>query len=443
MLKVKDFRIFDLVNFFKKNRDVSRKYFESLKDNILRMDGKINAFSEIVKFNPQYIGRGLPVPYSLKDIIDTAGIRTSYGSRMFSNHIPQRDADIVKKMNSRGLLLQGKTSTHEFAMGIVTPQCRNPWNTDRITGGSSGGSAAAVAACFSPFSIGTDTAGSIRIPSALCGVTGLKPTFGLFSLKGIFPEAPSLDTAGPITRFASDLPLILEWMGAINRYNDPLRKPVKAAIIEDLFLLSEKPVKEKIMAFLSRMEQEGVIQFEFITIPELERAAIAEDLIDGAENYSIHKRLFQENSEMYTELSRLQLKSSSEIKAHEYIEANNFRKIWARRISALFRRYDILIIPTSPDIAPYYSDIRDKPPDFFLSLLKFTNPFNLSSSPGISLPCGFLENMPLGLQILGKRMSDFYLCRVASEFQKFSDFHLFAPDDFGKAYQEIVEELFQ
>ena len=442
MLKVDDFRIFDLVNFFQINRSVSRKYFELLEDNITLLDSEVNAFSTVEKFNPQYRGRGISVPYSLKDIIDTAGIPTSYGSRIFSNHIPQKDAEIVKKLNSRGLILQGKTNTHEFAMGIVTPQCRNPWDTARITGGSSGGSAAAVAACYSPFSIGTDTAGSIRIPSALCGVTGLKPTYGLFSLKGIFPEAPSLDTVGPITRFASDIPFILEWMGAVNTYNVPFSKPVKAAILEELFLQSEDHVREKIMTFLSRMEHEGIIELEYVSIPDLERAAMAEDLIDSAENFSIHKRLFQENSEMYTELSRLQLNNSSEIKAHEYIEARNFREIWARRLSALFRRYDILISPSSPDIAPLHTDVRDKQPDFFLRFLKFTSPFNLSSCPSISLPCGFLQNMPLGLQIIGRRMSDFYLCKVASEFQKLSDFHLFSPDIFGKAYQEIVEQLF-
>ena len=154
MIKVRDFRISDLLYYSKSHRNSSMKLLSELRQSILLLDGQVHAFSEVLNSATLENGVKGKIPFSVKDIIDTAGIRTSYGSKIYSNNIPNKDATILKNVKRSGGILQGKTNTHEFAMGIVTPQCRNPWNVNRITGGSSGGSAAAVAACFSPFSIG-------------------------------------------------------------------------------------------------------------------------------------------------------------------------------------------------------------------------------------------------------------------------------------------------
>ena len=443
MLKVRDFRISDLLIHFRRKGSISKNYFDSLRNSIIQLDGDVKSFTRILELNNPDKSEGVPVPFSLKDIIDTEGVQTSYGSPIFNNHIPTKDAEILRRLRSNGLQLQGKTNTHEFAMGIVTPQSRNPWDIQKITGGSSGGSAAAVAACFSPFSLGTDTAGSIRIPSSFCGVTGLKPSFGLFTLDGIFPEAPSLDTVGPITRFASDLPLILKWMGAREAQDEIRLIPSKVAIIDELFQQSEKGIKDTVGRFLDRMESERMIEIHHVSLPEIEDAALEDDLIDSAENYSIHRNLFTANAHMYSELSRKQLNNASEIKAYQYIEAMRFRKRWARIISSLFKIYDVLISPTLPDTAPFYSEIVNRDPDYFLKFMKFTNPFNLSSSPSLTIPCGYLNDMPVGLQISGKRMGDFYISRLAAEFQKVTDYHLYAPETFGRVYNQLLEDLFE
>lgn len=442
MKKILHYSLTDLIQLGSGKKVIFDYYFKELYNNIISNDYEINSFSKTLKYNNRDKSHRKLVPFSVKDIIDTAGIRTSYGSEIFKYHIPDRDAEVVKRLIFCGLQLQGKTNTHEFAMGIVTPQCRNPWDISRITGGSSGGSAAAVAACFSPFSIGTDTAGSIRIPASFCGVTGLKPSYGLFPLDGIFPEAPSLDTVGPITRFASDLPQILQWMGASENFIVPVKFPVKTALIEELFQQAEKPILDTIMSFLYRLEKQGIIEIHRISLPDIEISAIYDDIIDSAENYSIHRNLFSKYGDIYSELSRIQLRNSKKLKAYQYIEATKFRKIWSVRISSLLRKYDVLVSPTSPEIAPLYSDIVDKSPEFFLRFMKFTNPFNLSSSPSLSIPCGFHNDMPVGMQITGKRMSDFYICRVAAEFQKVTDYHLDTPDRFAKYYNEILESTF-
>jgi Asp-tRNA(Asn)/Glu-tRNA(Gln) amidotransferase A subunit family amidase len=443
MIKVRDFRISDLLYYSKSHRNSSMKLLSELRQSILLLDGQVHAFSEVLNSATLENGVKGKIPFSVKDIIDTAGIRTSYGSKIYSNNIPNKDATILKNVKRSGGILQGKTNTHEFAMGIVTPQCRNPWNVNRITGGSSGGSAAAVAACFSPFSIGTDTAGSIRIPASFCGVTGIKPTNGLLSLKGIFPEAPSLDTVGPLARYASDIPLILMWMGA--KFPSPSEKidfPIRVGIINELFGQAANYVYNLSMSFLNKMEKEDIITISEVSIPEIEEVAIKDDVVDSAENFYIHMGSFSTQRNSYSQASTLQLQKSSEIRAYEYIGAKNLRKEWKRKINELFRNYAVLISPTAPDIAPKYSSILNRDPGYFLRFMKFTNPFNFSGTPSITIPSGFHEQMPIGLQLSGPRMSDIFISKVAEEFQKISDFHLFAPENYGKRYNEIIDNLF-
>lgn len=443
MIKVTDFSIARMISVAESGSKKFGELFSRLYTNILLFDRRINSFSEVLKPADLHKETESKIPFSAKDIIGTSNIRTTYGSKIYENNFPKKDATILKNIKKNGGVLQGKTNTHEFAMGIVTPQSRNPWNLNRITGGSSGGSAAAVAAGFSLFSIGTDTAGSIRIPASFCGVTGIKPTNGIFPLTGIFPEAPSLDTVGPLTRFASDIPLILGWMGA--KLPPPPVKinfPVKVGIIKELTEQSANYVQEIIMHFLDKAAQEDIIEIYELSVPEMEEVAIADDLMDSAENFYIHRTLFKSKSTSYSELSRKQLLKSSEIKAYEYIGAKDLRKKWKRRMNELFKQYSLLISPTTPEVAPKYSSVLSKEPEFFLNFMKFTNPFNFSATPSITIPSGFHESMPVGLQISGPRMSERFICSIASLFQKITDFHLFAPEPYGKFYNKIIDELF-
>ena len=219
----------DIVSLLASGRISGSRLHEMLNESVNLLDDRVNSFA--VTTGPERTKTGRSplhnLPVSVKDIIDTKGIGTEYGSTIFAGHVPERDAAVVWSIRKNGGQIQGKTQTHEFAMGIVTPQSRNPWDVERTTGGSSGGSAAAVSAGFSLVSIGTDTAGSIRIPAAFCGVSGLKPSSGKISVKGIYPEAWSLDTVGPICRYASDIPFILRSMGYVQ--SGTKRSPIKIA----------------------------------------------------------------------------------------------------------------------------------------------------------------------------------------------------------------------
>jgi aspartyl-tRNA(Asn)/glutamyl-tRNA(Gln) amidotransferase subunit A len=439
--RVRDVRISDIIDKSRTDREIPIKFFQSLSDSIMDGDTETASFRTLITM-PSFTKNGKNlIPFSVKDIIDTAGVETSYGSSLFNGNIPSHDAKVVASIKHSGGILQGKTNTHEFAMGIITPQCRNPWDKGRITGGSSGGSAASVAACFSPFSIGTDTAGSIRIPSSFCGVTGLKPTQGLLSLKGIFPEAPSLDTVGPITRFASDIPLILDMMGADITGFDPLKLPARVALIRELFEESENSVRSVVMGFIEKMVSENLIETTEISIPEITEVSLLDDLMDSAENFFIHRERFETNLNSYTGLSQKQLGNSSEIRAHEYMKAQRHRKIWKSRIRNLFRTYDFLLSPTLPEVAPDYSGISNRDPEYFLKFMKYTNPFNFSSTPALSMPCGFSKEMPVGLQICASRLRELPLCDIAMKFQDVSEFHLLAPGHFAGNYNKIIDSL--
>ncbi|MEM3858814.1 MAG: amidase [Candidatus Micrarchaeaceae archaeon] len=416
--------------------------FYTLKGIIEDLDGSVNSFSYIVRnwdfsipFGPLY---GLPV--AVKDVIDTAGMPTEYGSPIFYGHVPDRDAAVVRNIKAAGGMVQGKTSTHEFAMGIVTPQSRNPWDTTRITGGSSGGSAAALAAGFSLFALGTDTAGSIRIPAALCGITGLKPSTGKLSLKGIFPEAWSLDTVGPMCRFASDLPFLLSVMGYGPSACKPLKKPT-AAVITNLAEATDHSVRQVFNGFLDKLSSEGLLEVEEISIPELEDISLLDDLIDSAENAAVHRELFHDKPSMYTELSRMQLEYSSGIRASDYIAAQRDRKKYRALFRRIHSRYRFLLSPTSPTVAPRFIDIKDKPPQFFMKYMSYTNPFNFTREPAVSIPIGFEAGMPVGAQISSSWGEDISVCEIASSFQEVSDWHLMFPDAMATHIRKFVDSF--
>ena len=403
--------------------------FHGLRENIEAFDRGINSFTYLAE--PSRHGRpagplyGLPV--AVKDIIDTVGIPTEYGSQIFAGNLPKTDAAVIRNVKRSGGLIQGKTSTHEFAMGIVTPQSRNPWDTERITGGSSGGSAAALAAGFAVFAIGTDTAGSIRIPAAFCGITGLKPSTGKLPLKGIYPEAWSLDTLGPMCRYASDLPLLLRSMGYVPGKGKPWKgKP--AATITNLVEGASPGIRRAFNGFIDTLNSEGLLQMEEISIPELEEISMLDDLIDSAENSQIQKELFQKYPEKFTDLSREQLEYASQIKASDYISAQRARKKYIGLFRELHKKYRFLLSPAQPAIAPKFREIKDAHPAFYMKYMSYTSLYNFSRDPAVSVPVGFDAGMPAGAQLSASWGEDSILIGLAVAYQEISDHHLMYPE---------------
>ncbi len=419
----------------------AEEVFYRLKEMIERCDGNINSFAHLVDTYSQPVSAPLHgLPFAVKDIIDTKGVPTEYGSAIFSGHMPGTDATVVKSLKRSGGIIQGKTSTHEFAMGVVTQQSRNPWHTKRITGGSSGGSAAALAAGFSVFALGTDTAGSIRIPAAFCGVTGLKPSTGKLSVKGIYPEAWSLDTVGPMCRHASDIPFLLGAMG----YSPGPCKPWKnsrAAIITNFVDSANPEVIRLFNSFLSTLSSEDLVQEEEISIPELDEVALMDDLMDSAENSAVQKELFRKSPDKFTYLSRKQLEYSSNIKASDYIASQRARKKYISLFRRLHKKFRFLLSPTMPEIAPNWQEIIDKPPEFYLKYVSYTNLYNFTRDPAITIPIGFASGMPVGAQISSAWGDDLSICGIAAEYQKISDHHLMYPDSMAKNARMLTESI--
>lgn len=443
-MKIRVPTIEELVAELASGRLNAKNLFYGLKELVTAHDKGIESFTNLVANyppdHPQGDLHGLPV--AVKDIIDTAGIPTEYGSQIFQGHVPRTDAAVVGNIKGSGGIVQGKTSTHEFAMGIVTPRSRNPWDTERITGGSSGGSAAALAAGFSLFAIGTDTAGSIRIPAAFCGITGLKPSTGKLSLKGIYPEAWSLDTVGPMCRHASDIPFLLDAMG----YNPPTKKTPpssSAAVITELVDSSDLSVKRAFSGFLDTISSEGLLEMDEVSIPELENISLLDDLMDSAENAAIQMGLFREHPEKYTELSRKQLEYSSGIKASDYIAAHRARKKYIALFRRLRSRHRFLLSPTSPAIAPKFNEIKDEPPAFFMKYMSYTNLYNFTREPAISIPIGFVEELPVGAQISSAWGEDIPLCRLAASFQEMSGYHMMYPDHLAGHLKRFLESILE
>jgi len=374
---------------------------------------------------------GLPV--SVKDLIDTKGIETRYGSEIFTGHIPLRDASVVTRIKKSGGLIFGKTVTHEFALGLVSSPTRNPWDTRRIPGGSSGGSAAAIAAGEALFALGSDTGGSIRIPASMCGVTGLKPTYGRIPLNGVFPEAWSLDHLGPITRYAKDLPLELASMGydITPKVQEARRKKeFRGGIIQSFLDESDGPVRSTVSTAINKLTSEAVVEIE--DIPELpfDEMIKAHTTIDTSEIAVIHTsdyRIYPEHKKQYLENSVVQIEQGLHNTATAYIEALKARRRYRNTLKSIFKRVDVLLSPTLPKTAPLATDLKAGDTSMDSIFVAFLAPFNLTGNPAVTVPCGFVDNLPVGLQIVSDYARDQIAIALAERFQSITRWHTMQP----------------
>jgi aspartyl-tRNA(Asn)/glutamyl-tRNA(Gln) amidotransferase subunit A len=413
------------------------------------------------------------VPIALKDIISTASIPTTCGSRILENYVPQYDATVTTRLRAAGMVLVGKTNMDEFAMGSSTENSafgpvHNPWDLDRVPGGSSGGSAAAVAARQVPVALGTDTGGSIRQPAAFTGTTGLKPTYGRVSRFGLVAFASSLDQIGPITRTARDAALLLGVIAgrdpldstslpaAVPNYLESLSGDVsglRLGVPREYFQEGMSPGVERVVReAIARLEALGAT-VEETTLPHTHYALSTYYIVSPAEamanlarydgvRYGLSERgddiwqMFANTRELGlgTEVKRRILLGTYALSAGYYDayyrKAQQVRTLVRRDFDEAFARFDALVAPTTPTTAFRIGERSGDPLEMYLSDV-YTVPANIAGVCGVSIPAGFDGALPVGLQILGKPLDEARILRIADAFQQVTNFHTEAPPCVG------------
>jgi aspartyl-tRNA(Asn)/glutamyl-tRNA(Gln) amidotransferase subunit A len=386
------------------------------------------------------------IPIALKDLFDTAGVKTTAGSALFKDRVPQEDAEVVRRLRAAGVVLLGKNNMHEFAYGgtsLVTHfgGVHNPWDLNRIAGGSSGGSAAAVAAqlCFG--SLGSDTGGSIRQPAGYCGIVGLKPTYGLVSTRGVIPLSWSLDHVGPMTRNVADAALMLQAIAGydpqeitsqripVSDYTAALRlktSSLRLGIPREFFFADLDPeieaatnraitVLEKLTAGAREVQLTASVQ------------ASVRIAVRATEAYAYHAQYVAKTPELYQAETLGRIRTGASITAPAYIQGLQDLAKARRDIQKVFESVDLLITPTHPIVAPAISGLTgniDKDIEIGTLSNRNNSPFDVYGSPAISVPCGFTTGgMPIGLQIVGKHGSEATVLQLAHAYEEATDWH--------------------
>lgn len=432
-----------------KNREVHASDLASAcYQTIKRLNPILNAFITVIPPEKNDIpsNGSMPlygIPVAVKDLYDVKGIRTTGGSKFFENNIAKEDAFVIQKIKKAGGIIIGKTNTHEIALGVTNNNphfgaCKNPWDITRTPGGSSGGSAVAIATGMSLAAIGTDTGGSIRIPASLCGVVGLKPTYGRVSLRGILPLSWNLDHAGPITRKVEDAALMLQVMGGYDEkdptsvktlpgdYSSHLRdkmKERKIALGVGNFIeeKTDPEVLDAVRKAAKVFEEQGAI-IEEVNLDFLHEAAMANALMTTADGAAFHRERMKEHIDWFGDDVRQRLEMGAKYTSSEYSLARRTQVEVKRRCELLFDEYDVLLLPTTPITAPVLEgeDALERA----RMLTRFTSPFNLTGLPALSVPCGFSkENLPIGLQIVSRAWNESGVLRAGFNYQQATKWH--------------------
>ncbi len=397
-------------------------------------------------FKRKEIGHLHGIPIGLKDLYDTAGIKTTAGSMIYRDRIPNEDASVVTKLKGEGAIIIGKLQMHEFALGStsINPHhgpARNPWDRSRITGGSSGGSASSVASGQCKGALGTDTGGSIRIPSGLCGIVGLKPTFGRVSRSGVFPLSWTMDTVGPMTRTVEDSALLLNVLagfdpqdpGSANVPSENFASDiaggiegVKIAVPQEYFYdIIDDEVSKAVQATQEVFIGLGAT-VEPIKIPALEHSLAISGTIMLAEAASVHDFNLREKPGEIGDDVRLRLTQGALTSASDYIKAQRARTEFNQQIKEALNKFDVLLSPTVPVGAPKINEQTITVGNLHqptLSLLpRLTRPHNICGIPTISIPCGFTQQKtPIGIQIGGRAFDEKLVLRVAHAYESATD----------------------
>jgi len=390
------------------------------------------------------------VPWAPKDLYSTKGLRTTGGSKILGEWVPSEDSTVVARLTRAGAIVLGKLNMHEFAYGpeginAHYGDTRNPWSADahRIAGGSSSGSGAAVAAALAPGSLGSDTGGSIRIPASLCGITGLKPTYGRVSRAGVLPLAWSMDHVGPMTRSARDCALMLS---AIAGYDpaDPTTsvlpvpdygaaltgdvKGLRVGLLRAHFTDPAAPeVRAAVEGVAKQLEQGGAL-VDDVNLTQVIHVATASAAIVASEALAYHAPWMRSRAQDYQPDVRERLRLGAFVNGAHYVRAQQIRALVAREIDEALARRDVLLAPATPLVAPVLGEretaLGDGPSDVRAALLRCTRPFNFSGHPACAAPCGFTAaGLPISLQITGRAFDETTVLRVGHTYEQATDWH--------------------
>ena len=377
------------------------------------------------------------IPVAVKDVFCTKGVRTTCGSKLFADHIPEYDAAVVERLRSAGAVIVGKTNMHELAYGVTSTNphfgtVRNPWNLDRITGGSSGGSGSAVAAGIVPMAMGSDTGGSIRIPASFCGTVGLKPSFGRVSRYGVLPLDFSLDHMGPLTQCVRDTALTLNAIAGFDLRDDTSsRRPVEAylptesadiqglriGLPENFFFERVSPAVADSVRHAARLAEEAGAIVVPLRVPDVSELNTIGRLILLSEASATMDRYLHRREDFGPDVLAL-LDQGRLIPASDYINAQRVRRLLLQEFQSVWKLVDCLFTPTTPTSAPKIGqstiDLGGEE-DVRIASTRLTRGINVLGLPALSLPCGFDdEGLPLGLQIIGPSFQEALILRVGA-----------------------------
>ena len=388
------------------------------------------------------------VPLGLKDLYYTQGVKTTSGSRIFDDFIPAYDSTVMERFRQAGAILLGKLNMHQFAYGPTGENpdyghMHNPWDPEMITGGSSGGSGSAAAVGECTITMGSDTGGSIRIPSALCGVAGLKPTYGLLSRHGLFPLSWCLDHAGPMVRSVEDCALVLNATAGYDS-NDPASAEVgphdyaaalggdinglRIGVPKEYFQVPiDSEVEQAVRQAIDLLEKLGATVTE-VSWPMYHHAQAISSTIVMAEAAAIHRKLLAEKAEQYAPPVRLRIEAGLFVSGADYLRAQQARTLFNRQSRELLQQVDLLAGPTMVITAHKIGAGKVKVGDVTMgstaALTQYTRPFNINGFPAITVPCGFShQGLPIGLQLAGRPFDEVTVLRAAHAYEQATDWH--------------------
>lgn len=435
-------------------------------ERISKTDGQLNSFITVLEtkskaaaknaeldiLSGRYLGPLHGIPIGLKDLYYTKGVRTTMGSKIMADFVPQEDAAVTEKLEAAGAIIIGKLQMHEFALGATSHNphygpSHNPWDTDRITGGSSGGAGSSVSAGQCMGAMGTDTGGSVRIPASLCGIVGLKPTFGRVSKYATFPLSWTLDTPGPLTRTVRDAALMLNAISGYDHRDATSRwKPTEdftAALGRNVseirigipreFFFDNLDIQVEELVSQATFILEGLVgSIDEVSLPLARQSQSIQSIIMSAEGASTHLNLLRQRSKDLDPEVRARLETGAMTPAIHYIKAQRARAAFNEQVLQVLEQVDVLLTPTTSIAAPKIEDstvlINGKSEPAMLLLSKMTRPFNLCGLPTISLPCGFTsEGLPIGLQLVGRPFDEMTILKLAYAFEQATDWHTLKP----------------
>jgi aspartyl-tRNA(Asn)/glutamyl-tRNA(Gln) amidotransferase subunit A len=451
-------------------------------ERIEKLNPKLNAFitvlgesarreakqADLLIKEGKYLGPLHGIPISLKDLIYVKGVRSTSGSKILADFVPDYDSSVTRKLRKAGAIIVGTNNLHEFASGItgINPHygsSRNPWDTSRMSGGSSGGSAVAVSTGMSLASIGTDTSGSIRVPASLCGVFGLKPTYGRVSKYGVMPLAPSIDHIGPLARSAWDIAAVLQVIAGYDRMDDSSAKVPVSDYLKEInssyetrdnynnnkddssnnahfrigipkqffFDIIEPKVMEIFRQFVDKLNGCGITTVSNVNVDQTDKIFETWRPIRLAEATSIHNDWMVSRPQDYGEDVIKMLEKGLEVRAVHYINALHK---WRKQIKGAFLkamsegRYDALLVPTTIIPAPFLDqkevNIEGKNIDVYSSLSRLTTVFDITDLPALNIPAGLVvvdssSKLPVGVQLVGRPFDEAHILKIAYTYEHY------------------------